>query len=190
MKRFPVCLILFGLVVAFLCGCEMPDELNSFDWPWEHHHSSGDAAAAETPAQTAQGETPTATTAAAKLIWRYGGFNGSGAVEDPANVIRDLHIVGDRLSFGWSSGDLSNWGVGRTDATAIAAAFFWSDEERAWVGGKFEWVDFSRTTRHLGNLDGYGGWRKELFYAAKRRAFCIARKDGRARTNLLVTEEP
>lgn len=138
---------------------------------------------------------PEPTPEGTKIVWRYGGFRGENAAEDPVNVIRDLHIKGKRLTFGWERGDLSNWGVGKTDATAIAAAFFWSDEEQAWIGGKFEWVDFSRTTRDLANIypgpDGkaYHGWRSDLFLAAPKRAFCIVKKDGSLRTNLIETTE-
>lgn len=193
MKRFLVCWILFGLLVAFLCGCEKPEDLGSFDWPWDHHSSSGDAAAAETPAQTAQGANPTANAAAAKLVFRFGGFNGGNAAETPAAQIGSLHMSRSGMSYKWLKGGCEQLGAkSRTDCdNTLACAFFWSDKENAWIGGKFDWVSTSRTTRDFKNLNsGYGGWTPEEFFWAPRRAFCIVSKDGKKRTNLLVTEEP
>lgn len=197
MNRIVVCLLCLGLAIALMCGCEKPDDLGSFDWPW-NHHSSGDAAAAETPAQTTQGATPTATTAAAKLVYRFGGFNGGNAVETPDAQISSLRMSRNGLSYRWAKGGCEALGAtsaGDCDHT-LACAFYWSDAEGAWIGGKFDWISTSRTTRDFKNIhpgpDGkaYRGWRSDLFFAAPRRAFCIVSKDGKKRTNLLVTEEP
>lgn len=124
------------------------------------------------------------------IVWRYGGIDASGSIVDPENEIADLRIQGGRLSYRFVKGNLSNWGVPPGSATAIACAFFWSPTENAWIGGKFEWVDSSRLSRDLGNLDGYGGWRRDLFFSAPERGFCIVSPDGRHRTNLITTKEP
>ena len=175
MKRFFFCWILFGLLVAFLCGCETPEDLGSFDWPWDHHSSSGDAAAAE------------------KLVYRFGGFNGSHAAEDPETQISSLHMSRNGMSYRWVKGGCENFGAkDRGDCDhALACAFFWSEKDHAWIGGKFDWISTSRTTRDFNNLNGgYGGWTPEEFFWAPRRAFCIVSSNGKKRTNLLVTEEP
>lgn len=132
----------------------------------------------------------------APIDWRFGDFDGSHASVDPVNVIAGLHVSIKKLSYHFERGDLANWGVGRGDATAIAAAFYWDDVARKWIGGKFEWVDAGRLVRPLDNIypgpDGkaYGGWRSDLFFAAPKRAYCIAKKDGTLRTNLIETTEP
>ncbi len=120
----------------------------------------------------------------AAISWKYGGFDGSKAAEDPATQIRDLKLSGDGLSYKWAKGDLSNWGLSKTDAGALACAFWWDGSR--WVGGKFDWISTSRTTRDFKNIRGrYHGWDPDRFFAAKRRAFCIISKDGKRRTNLL-----
>ena len=111
-------------------------------------------------------------------------MDGSKAKEDPATQIRDLRISGDGLRYAWAKGDLSNWGLSKTDAGALACAFWWDGKQ--WVGGKFDWISTSRTTRDFKNIrDRYHGWDPDAFFAAKRRAFCIVSAVGRKRTNLL-----
>ena len=184
MKWFFSCWILFGLIVAFLCGCEKPEDLGSFDWPWDHHFTS-DAAAAETPAQTTQGATPTADAAAAKLVFRFGGFQGGRAVEDPETQVGHVRMNGSGMTYKWMKGNLRNWGLADTDASAVACFFYWDENEQAWIGGKGDWISTSRTSRDFENIrGGYGGWNPDAFFSAKRRAFCIVRKDGKLRTNL------
>ncbi len=121
-------------------------------------------------------------TDAPSIEWRYGGFDGSKAQEDPDTQISDLRIGSDGLSYKWAKGNLGNWGLARTDASAIAAAFWWDGSR--WIGGKFDWISTSRTTRDFKNIqEGYNGWNAQAFLNAKRRAFCIVSKDGKKRTN-------
>ncbi len=124
------------------------------------------------------------TSPAPAIAWKYGGVDGSKAREDPATQIRDLRVSGDGLSYAWAKGDLSNWGLSKTDAGALACAFWWDGSR--WVGGKFDWISTSRLTRDFKNIrDGYHGWNPDAFFGAKRRAFCIMSADGRKRTNLI-----
>lgn len=123
-----------------------------------------------------------------KIIWSFGGYNGSGAEEDPDVQIKNVRIAKDRISYKWDNGDLSKWGA--TDpgdaGKALACAFFWSEANGGWIGGKFDWISTNRTTRDTKNIDGgYNGWDAARFWAAPKRAFCIARADGRKRTNLV-----
>ena len=146
---------------------------------------AGDAAEPEiqTTEHTEHTEDPAPDSAPA-IAWKYGGVDGSKAKEDPATQIRDLKISGDGLSYAWAKGDLSNWGLSETDAGALACAFWWDGSR--WVGGKFDWISTSRTTRDFKNIrDGYHGWNPDAFFGAKRRAFCILSKDGKRRTNIL-----
>ena len=112
-----------------------------------------------------------------RLVFRYGGFQGGNAVEDPATQIADVKMSKSGLSYRWAKGGCENFGAkdrGDCDHT-LACAFFWSEKEQAWIGGKFDWISTSRTTRDFKNLDGdYGGWDAGAFWGAPRRAFCIA----------------
>lgn len=118
------------------------------------------------------------------LLFRYGGFDGSRAVEDLATQIRDLRVSKDGLSYKWAKGNLRNWGLADTDAGALACAFYWDGS--TWVGGKFDWISTSRTSRSFENVRaGYNGWDSAAFFAAKKHGFCIVSKDGKKRTNLL-----
>ena len=193
--------------VALLCisaGCKTPP-----DWVAK---SAGDATAIvwqlgekiatnapaagrpQTPAATGDGGQSAGhgpASASGALVFKYGGFDGSRAVEDPAAQIADLHITRSRLSYRWAKGGCETLGAtSKTDAEhTLACAFYWDGSR--WVGGKFDWISTSRTSRDFNNLNGgYNGWVAEHFWAADRRAFCIVSKDGKKRTNLLVTEEP
>lgn len=177
-------------VWAVVVGCEDPEGWGSCDWPWTHSHSSSDTATVEeAPAETPAAQTPSASPAAAPLVFRYGGFDGSRAAEDPATQIAGLHISRSKLSYKWAKGNLGNWGLADTDAGALACAFYWDGKQ--WIGGKFDWISTSRTTRGFENIYGhYNGWNPDAFWAASKRAFCIVSRDGRKRTNLIETTEP
>lgn len=121
------------------------------------------------------------------LDWRYGGFNGSGAVHNPAVVIKDLKITSSGMSYNWQSGGCEQLGAkDRSDAACIAALFCLVDGR--WVGGKFEWISTSRLTRSWHNIGGYNGWSMTVFNAATKYAFVIVSKDGRQRSNIIVSE--
>lgn len=121
---------------------------------------------------------------AAATEWRHGGVNFESAREDPRVQIAELRVGPDGLSFRWDRGDLSAWGLAPDQAGAIAAAFYWDGHH--WVGGKFDWVSTSRTSRDFANIkSGYGGWDYAAFAGAPRRAFAVYSADGRRRTNLI-----
>ena len=185
-----------AFVVAFaaaLSGCasapELPEGALEFvtnyldrisqEKPTSDAGADSDAEPSEGPAMS-----PAPGAVAPPIAWKCGGFDGSKAREDPATQIRGLRISGDGLSYRWAAGDLSNWGLSRTDAGALACAFWWDGSR--WVGGKFDWISTSRLTRDFKNIrDRYHGWDPDAFLNAKRRAFCIVSADGRKRTNLL-----
>lgn len=174
---------------VFLSGCEDPEGWGSCEWPWTHSHSS-DGAAAETVADDpAPAEAPATAAPSGALVYRYGGFDGSRAAEDPATQIASLHITRSKLTYKWTQGNLRNWGLGDADAGALACAFYWDGS--GWIGGKFDWISTSRTSRDWNNLNGrYNGWDPDAFWSAPKRAFCIVSRDGKRRTNLLETTEP
>ena len=197
------------LAAALLCGCvsSLPPEAEvllqrayerAVEYARKHAAAAqdGDSAAPASesdppaPATATAGESPSAADDAPVLVYRWGGFDGSRALEDPATQIADLHMSKDGLRYRWAKGDLGNWGLSRENAGALACAFYWDASAGKWIGGKFDWISTSRTTRDFKNLDGYNGWKREPFFAAPKRAFCIVAENGRVRTNLLVTEEP
>ena len=154
--------------------------------------SSSDAAANPPAADTtADGGQSAGSAAPEPLVFKFGGFDGSKAVEDQNAQIKDLHMSKSGLSHKWAKGGCETLGsTSRTDCDhTLACAFYWDGKQ--WIGGKFDWTSTSRTTRDFKNLNGgYKGWKPDLFWAASRRAFCIVSEDGKRRTNLIETKEP
>ena len=158
------------------------------DAAWEHWKKHHDPATAEAGADTpAPAEDSAASVAGSPLVWRFGGFDGSRAAEDPATQIRDFRMDGRGMSYAWAKGDLGNWGLARTASGALICAFYFDERELRWIGGKFDWISSSRTTRSWENVyAGYNGWRANPFFSANKHAICIVSADGRRRTNLLT----
>ena len=119
------------------------------------------------------------------LPWNYGGFNGSRAALD-APRIGSLRM-GSNLAYTWKQSNLAAWGLGHSEAGALACLFL-QRADGSWVGGKFDWISTSRTTRDFENLGGYNGWTLAGIPNPCRAAFCIASADGRRRTNVIATE--
>ena len=160
------------------------------DAAWEHwlkHHPQDDPAAAEAAAADPAPAEAAATAAGPVLDFRWGGFRGGAAAEDPATQIRDFRMDRNGMRYAWAKGDLGNWGLARESAGALICAFYFDENERRWIGGKFDWISTSRLTRSWKNVyAGYDGWRPDPFFAAKKHAICIVSADGRRRTNLLT----
>ena len=149
----------------------------------------GEAPSAATPApESPAGEAPSSPPSAPRLVFRYGGFDGGKAAESPSARIRSLKLSSAGLSYAWDSGGCEDLGAAsKTDySQTLACAFYWSDAENAWIGGKFDWISSSRTTRDWKNIrERYNGWDPDAFFGSSRVAFCIVSKDGRRRTNLI-----
>ena len=128
----------------------------------------------------------------ASLQWRYGGFNGSGAVFDRvtlANLTCDGHNV--RYTFVGAdaktkTGGLDVWGLKWDEAGAICAVFI-ERPNGTWEGGKFDWVSTSRASRGLKHLTGYNGWNESLPVRG-RVAFVIFSADGKRRSNVVISD--
>lgn len=178
-------LLVAAAVLCFCSGCE-EDIRDILSVGPDTKHDSDPVAEVG-----GDGETPSlhGASATGSLVWRYGGFDGSKSVEDANTQIKDLHMSKTGMSYKWAKGNLRNWGVTPdTEAGALACAFYWDGKQ--WIGGKFDHISTSRLTRDFNNLDGYNGWKREPFFSASKRAFCIVSEDGRKRTNLLETKEP
>lgn len=149
------------------------------------------AADAETDAGESLGSTEAApssapATASAALDFRFGGFKGGKAAEDPRCRISGLKVGSDSLSIKWETGIPFDWKRETLEkGPMIVAAVFYREGDK-WVGGKFDWIDEHRSSCSLENVHaGYGGWNAAAWKAAKKRAFCVVSADGKYRSNLL-----
>ena len=178
-----------ALLVCF-CGCAIPDVIApSGDEP-EYTVVPRTEGTTEHTEHTEKAEeektSVPSVSSVVELDFRYGGFKGGKAAEVPGCQISNLKISKSGLSYKWVSGGCEALGAAsRTDySQTVACAFYW--DGRKWVGGKFDWISTSRTTRGWENVkSGYNGWDADAFFGAKRHAFCIVSKDGKKRTNLL-----
>ena len=122
------------------------------------------------------------------LEYRFGGFKGGKSVEDPRCRLSSPKITADSIRYKWETKAPSDWARNKTESgnLVVAAAFFWDEDAKKWVGGKFEWTDESRSSRSCANIyEGYGGWEAAAWEYAKKRAFCVVSADGKYRSNLL-----
>lgn len=120
------------------------------------------------------------------LDFRYGGFKGGRAVEEPGCRIGSLKVGKDKLAYKWEAGGCEALGAkDKADySQTVACAFFWDGKK--WVGGKFDWISTSRTSRGFENIkSGYNGWDSAAFFGAKKHGFCIVSKDGKKRSNFI-----
>lgn len=146
---------------------------------------------ATTPEAPAGGSDPASHSAAAEpvLDFRYGGFKGGSAKEDSRCRISKLKVGSGSLSLHWDTAIPSDWAREKSEkgALVVVAAFYWADNR--WIGGKFDWIDETRSSRSLENIHGgYGGWDGAAWAAASRHAVCVVSADGRWRSNLLEAE--
>ncbi len=159
----------FGAIASIailVFGCEASSDNESGSWI---NSDSG------TTTKTSTAQTPTASTKSAgnaadpaavvtapdevpygALSWRYGGVSGGGYQQSGVEISH-LKTSRNDLSFKYNK-DLSAWGYGHGDASAYACMFVQTTSGN-WVGGKFDWISSSRSSRDLKNVtSGYGGW--------------------------------
>lgn len=119
------------------------------------------------------------------LKWDFGGFDGSRANLVDGCCIGPLSVRENGLSYVWQEGGCEMLGAkSREDACCIAALFCFLDGK--WVGGKFDWISTSRTTRDFKNLNDYNGWTMDTFNRAEKYAFVIVSKNGSMRSNVIT----
>lgn len=160
MKFLKYCLSIIA-ISAFICGCE--DDADSIIDKIEPGHGSSGIS-----------------------IVSFGNPNVSKAVEDPNVQIANLKINGKSgLSYSYTTGNLSVWGLSYDAAGALAVAGY--EENGKFYCAKFDWVSSSRRTRDFANINsGYNGWNPEKFYSAKKRCFFIMSENGKKRTNIIT----
>ena len=172
---------------AFTAGCENAQYQDNVSW-------NGTAQAAEPePASKPEPNTTTPTSAPAagvgdavpygSLKWTFGGVNGSGAVQSGVQI-SGLSLSSNGFSFKYDR-NLSAWGFSHNDIGALAC-FFVQKSTGEWVGGKFDWISSSRTSRDLKHCkEGYGGWSLAGVPNPTKAAVVIMTADGKRRSNVL-----
>ncbi len=114
--------------------------------------------------------------------WKYGGVNNGRAVHSGVNI-SGVQFSRNGLSFNYVN-NLSAWGLSSGDISSIACLFVLNNAGQ-WVGGKFDWISSSRTTRDFINVyDGYNGWSLADVPNPCQAAFVIV--NGSRRSNVIV----
>jgi hypothetical protein len=126
------------------------------------------------------------------FIWRYGGFNGSGAKIESSAKIDALNVHKNGLSYQWKIGGCEELGAKTNKDHNNTLACLFCKINGEWIGGKFDWISTSRTTRDFENIHGkhagYNGWDSQAIEQATEFAFVIVSKDGRKRTNVIFAK--
>lgn len=194
-----------GLLTALLfLGCESDEQSGNF---WQEEDTAAPAAAQSGSSQSTQGSQSSqgtqntgsseqtggsSTTATAgdeapfsSFRFSYGGFKGGGAaLSEPR--IANLRISGGSMSYSWAGPTLAAWGLGNSEAGAVCCLFV-KNSSGAWVGGKFDWISTSRTSRSLGHVTGgYEGWSLAGVPNPCEAAFVIINSSGSRRSNVIA----
>jgi hypothetical protein len=186
MAAFILGALLALLAVALLSGCStIRDAVDEYR-DWRDSQTNAPAVPPDVPPATP--DTPAADEADySAFTWAYGGFNGARAALDKPRI-ESLRMNGmSGLSYRWAGPDLSAWGIAHTDAAALACLFV-RRADGSWVGGKFDWISSSRTTRDFKNLGGYKGWTLAGIPNPCKAAFVIVSADGRRRSNVITAD--
>lgn len=199
-------------IAAFFIGCESASE--DVQTPWKNSNSNSSASNSSTSnsstsnSSTANSSTANSSTATkpnnnsttstsnaeagspdavsfGAFKWSYGGINGSGARKTSASI-GGLRFSRTGLSYSWTGPNLSSWGLSNSDTSAYACLFV-KKSDGSWVGGKFDWVSSSRTTRDFKNIfEKYHGWSLAGVPNPCDAAFVIVSADRSKRTNVAV----
>ena len=143
--------------------------------------SSSDASA---PPAAADGSEVADAVPFSSLRWTFGGENGSRAVQSGV-VVTGLSLGRTSMSFRYVK-NLSAWGRSNGQI-ADYACFFVQKSDGSWVGGKFDWISSSRTSRDFENVfDGYAGWSLAGVPNPCNAAFVIVSGDCKRRSNVIA----
>ena len=207
--RTPISALALAAAALVLFGCENSESEKGVSW-------NGAAQPAATPAassQTASSQTASADSSASSaapaaaavgtsgsaagdgsgvadavpfssLLWKFGGENGSRAAQSGV-VISGLSCSKGGLSFRYVK-NLSAWGRSNGQI-ADYACFFVQKTDGSWVGGKFDWISSSRSSRDFVNVySGYAGWSLEGVPNPCNAAFVIVSGDCKRRSNVIA----
>ena len=188
------------LIAALTAGCENADPNPDVSWNGvSNQNAAPQQNAAPEPSSTSDepsapsngstGGVPGVDAYAdavphSSLDYRYGGFSGRGASHSGVNI-SGLSFSKGGLSFRYDN-NLSAWGFSSGQIGALACLFV-QKTDGSWVGGKFDWISSSRTTRGFENIfHGYEGWSLAGVPNPCKAAFVIVHSDGRRRSNVIV----
>lgn len=118
------------------------------------------------------------------LSWRYGGVKGGG-YKSSGVAISGLRASSGGLSFKYDT-NLSAWGYGNGECGGYACMFV-QTTSGTWVGGKFDWISSSRSSRDFKNVySGYSGWNLDNVPNPCQIAFVILDVNSKRRSNVIV----
>lgn len=148
--------------------------------------SSASSAPVSTPAATPSTSANADAVDYSLLQWSYGGFKGGSAKLSNKARIKNLKVSSSGLSYSWAAGGCEDLGASSREDYDHTVACLFVFVGGKWVGGKFDWISTSRTTRDFKNIkDGYDGWPKDAIGKAEKYAFVIVGKNGKSRTNVI-----
>lgn len=157
----------------------LPDETSSTNAP---------VVVAEDATTTPEAAQPTSADAVdfSTLDFCWGGFKGGSAKAVDGVEIGSLKVSASKMTYKWVSGGCERLGAAnKSDANCLACLFCLIDGR--WVGGKFDWISTSRTSRSLTNIaEGYHGWDRDAVSKADAYAFVIISDGGRLRSNVTM----
>ena len=182
--RIPsVSLVLSLVAAAVLIGCEHAEYDKAVSWNGSSKSSSSSSSSSSTSTSSSSGSTAGDAVSFSALNWSFGGLDGSGASQSGV-VLSNLKCSKSGMSFHYDK-DLSAWGRSKTQ-TSDFACFFVQRSDGKWVGGKFDWISTSRTTRGFENIYGrYKGWSLSGVPNPCNAAFLILNHDGKRRSNVI-----
>lgn len=189
-------------IAALFIGCEAASE--DVQTPWKNSESNSSSSNSSTsnsstsnsstatkPSSNSSTAIPSAEAGSPDAVsfgalrWSYGGINGGGARKTSASI-GGLRFSRTGLSYSWTGPNLSSWGLSNSDSSAYACLFV-KKSDGSWVGGKFDWVSSSRTTRDFKNIfERYHGWSLSGVPNPCDAAFVIISGDLKKRTNVAV----
>ena len=201
MKHKLVPALTAAVVAMLLAGCESSEDSSGAYWKTETPKAATSATSTTSSTTThANSSTSSGTSGSGQeelgaedevpfdsLSWNYGGFRGGSAVKTTA-AISGLKATAKNMSYHWKTGGCETLGASsHSDYNHTIACFFVQRGDGRWVGGKFDFISTSRTSRGFENIyDGYGGWSLSGVPNPCPCAFVIVSTDGKRRTNVIA----
>ena len=181
-------------IAILLLGCEASSDNQSGSWLYSDSGTTKSGASTTTSTKQATSGSTAADPAVpvvapdevpyGSLSWRYGGVSGGGYQQSGVEISH-LKTGRNDLSFKYNK-DLSAWGYGHGDASAYACMFV-QTTSGSWVGGKFDWISSSRSSRDLKNVtSGYEGWSLANVPNPCNVAFVILDSKSKRRSNVIA----
>jgi len=122
------------------------------------------------------------------LNWTYGGFDGSRATLDAPRISNLRFHNRNLMAFNWDT-DLRVWNLKHEFSEGALACLFVQRSDGKWVGGKFDWISSSRSSRDFNNIHGsYKGWNLAGIPNPCQAVYVVVKTDGKKRSNTIRGE--